>query len=202
MHGKLCFSLTPYENNVKMEVPGLSPRHPWGTDLGCFGGPRGVVWGSFGTPKRPPGTPKWPKKGSQNNKNRTKTAQIIKINHLWTPGQPTRLFSHQKMAPRTSFRDRLGRSKRSRGIIWVHFGSFGSLFAPKWPRGGPRGVQNYHFGQKKNPKGFEKSVFGSKSDPKGCLRSFEASKMRVLVSKIIVFIIKWAPEILAFLSGF
>ena len=35
------------------------------------------------------------------------------------------------MAPRISFRDRLGRSKRSRGIILVHFGSFGFLLAPK-----------------------------------------------------------------------
>ena len=58
MYGKTCFSTVPHEKHVKMQAPGLSPRHPWGTDLGCFGGPQGVVWGSFGTPKRPPGISK------------------------------------------------------------------------------------------------------------------------------------------------
>ena len=202
MHGKSCFSTVPHENHVKMEAPGLSPRHLWGTDLGCFGGPRGVVWGSFGAPKRPPGTPKWPKKGSQNNKNRTKTAQIIKIKHFWTPGVRKGYFRTQKWLPGHHFGTVWGGQNVLGVSFWFILVPLGSFWHPKWPRGGSRGVQNDHFEQKMILKGIEKAAFGLKSDPKGCLRSFGGSKMRVLVFKIIVFTIKWSPEILAFLRGF
>ena len=144
MHGKSSFSIVPHEKHVKMQVPGLSPRHPWGTDLGCFGGPRGSSGGSFGAvlgpqndpqgpqndPKRVPKTTKIEPKGSKTSKSSIFEPQGVRKGH----------FRSQKWLPGHHFGTVWGGSKRSRGIIWFHFGSFGSLLAPKMtPWRSPRG---------------------------------------------------------------
>ena len=70
------------------------------------------------------------------------------------------------MAPKTSFRDRLGGSKRSRGIIWLHFASFGSLLVPKMtPWRSPRGPK-LPFWTKNDPEGVRKISFWIKIWPK------------------------------------
>ena len=130
----------PYENHVKMQAPGLSPRSPWGTDLGCFGGRRGGPLGPFWVPKRTPKDPKMTQKVfPKHQKSTQKDPESRKSNILGAQRVRKEIFG-PKRGSQGLISGPFVKEKIISGVFLGHLEPFGDLLVPKMnPWRAPRG---------------------------------------------------------------